>query len=304
MSKIITVFGATGNQGGSVIASIQANSKLASEYKIRGVTRDPSKPKGQALAEKGVELVKADLSDKDSVIKAIEGSHAVFAVTNYWEYLSKDIEVSQGKNVADACKAIGVSLLIWSSIPHAGKMTNGKLSHLPHFDSKADVNEYIREQKIPSCALNAGCFMSNFIGALQKSDEENTLNLNLHPDTKIPLFDAANDTGKFAAGILLNPSELLNKEVYAATGWYTPTDIVNAIEKFSGKKTTYHQVPDETFKTFFPEAIGEEMMETFMLVRDYAYYGPGGDKGVAESLKYVAEKPTTLEEFVAKSGPY
>lgn len=82
MSKIITVFGATGNQGGSVIASIQGNSKLSSEYKIRGVTRDPSKPSGQALAGKGVELVKADLSDKESVKKAIEGSYAVFAVTN------------------------------------------------------------------------------------------------------------------------------------------------------------------------------------------------------------------------------
>lgn len=82
MSKIITVFGATGNQGGSVIASIQANSKLSSEYKIRGVTRDPSKPKGQELAQKGVELVTADMSDKDSLKKAIEGSHTVFAVTN------------------------------------------------------------------------------------------------------------------------------------------------------------------------------------------------------------------------------
>ena len=47
-------------------------------------------------------------------------------------------------------------------------VTNGKLSHLPHFDAKADVAEYIREQKIPACALNAGCFMSNFPGALQK----------------------------------------------------------------------------------------------------------------------------------------
>lgn len=47
-------------------------------------------------------------------------------------------------------------------------MTNGKLSHLPHFDAKADVAEYIREQKIPACTLNAGCFMSNFPGALQK----------------------------------------------------------------------------------------------------------------------------------------
>ncbi|KAL8770200.1 MAG: hypothetical protein Q9209_004042 [Squamulea sp. 1 TL-2023] len=304
MSKIITVFGATGNQGGSVIASIQGNSKLSSEYKIRGVTRDPSKPQGQALAEKGVELVKADLSDKESVQKAIEGSHTVFAVTNYWEYMSKEIEVSQGKNIADACKTSGVSLLIWSSIPHAGRMTDGKLSHLPHFDAKADVADYIREQKIPACFLCAGCFMTNFTGALQKSDEGITLTLNLRPDTKIPLFDAAGDTGKFAAGILLNASELLNKDIYAATGWYTPTDIVNAIEKYSGKKTTFNEVPSETYRKMLPEPIAEELMETFELVRDYAYYGPGGDKILAESLKYVAEKPTTLEEFVAKSGPY
>ncbi|KAL8802531.1 MAG: hypothetical protein Q9182_003771 [Xanthomendoza sp. 2 TL-2023] len=285
MSKIFTVFGATGNQGGSVIESILGNSKLSSEYKIRGVTRDPSKPKGQALAEKGVEVVKADLSDKESIQKVINGAHVVFAVTNYWEYMSKDIEVTQGKNIADACKAAGVSLLIWSSIPHAGKMTNGKLSHLPHFDAKADVADYIREQKIPASFLNAGCFMSNFIGPLQKSDEGITLTINLHPDTKMPLFDAAGDTGKFVAGILLNPSESLNKDIYAATGWYTPTDVVNAIEDFSGKKTTFNEVPDETFKQFLPEAIGEEMMETFMLVKDYAYYGPGGDKILEESLK-------------------
>ncbi|KAL8788321.1 MAG: hypothetical protein Q9213_001718 [Squamulea squamosa] len=246
MSKIITVFGATGNQGGSVIASIQGNSKLSSEYKIRGVTRDPSKPNGQALAQKGVELVKADLSDKESVQKAIEGSHAVFAVTN---------------------------------------LTNGKLSHLPHFDAKADVADYIREQKIPASFLDAGCFMTNFTQALQKSEEGNSLTMNLHPDTKIPLFDAAADTGKFAAGILLHTSELLNKDVYAATGWYTPTDIVNAIEKFSGKKTTFNEVDSETYRKMLPEPIAEELMETFELVRDYAYYGPGGDKILAESLK-------------------
>ncbi len=118
-----------------------------------------------------------------------------------------------------------------------------------------------------------------------QSDQENSLNLNLHPDTQIPLFDAAGDTGKFVAAILLNPSELLNKDVYAATGWYTPTDIVNAIEKFSGKKTTFNELSDETFRSFLPEAIGLEMMETFMMVRDYAYFGPGGDKILAESLK-------------------
>jgi hypothetical protein len=56
MSKLITVFGATGNQGGSVIKNILADSTLSKTFKIRGITRDVSKPAAQALVEQGVEL--------------------------------------------------------------------------------------------------------------------------------------------------------------------------------------------------------------------------------------------------------
>jgi len=56
MSKLITVFGATGNQGGSVIKNILADSSLSKTFKIRGITRDVSKPAAQALAKQGVEL--------------------------------------------------------------------------------------------------------------------------------------------------------------------------------------------------------------------------------------------------------
>lgn len=56
MSKLITVFGATGNQGGSVIRNILADSTLSKTFKIRGITRDVLKPAAQALAEQGVEL--------------------------------------------------------------------------------------------------------------------------------------------------------------------------------------------------------------------------------------------------------
>src|ERR1700691_5406029 len=61
MSKILTVFGATGIQGGSVINAVLASPNLSKTFKIRGITRDPSKPSGQALAAKGVEPVKADM---------------------------------------------------------------------------------------------------------------------------------------------------------------------------------------------------------------------------------------------------
>jgi uncharacterized protein YbjT (DUF2867 family) len=57
MSKLITVFGATGNQGGSVIDAILADLQLSQEFKIRGITRDTTKKSAQELAKRGVEVV-------------------------------------------------------------------------------------------------------------------------------------------------------------------------------------------------------------------------------------------------------
>lgn len=58
MTKLIVVFGATGTQGGSVVASILQHPTLSQQFKIRGVTRDPSKPEVLALKDKGVDFVK------------------------------------------------------------------------------------------------------------------------------------------------------------------------------------------------------------------------------------------------------
>ena len=82
MAKLLTVFGATGKQGGSVVKTILAHPTLSKQFKLRAVTRDPSKPAGQELQKQGVEVVKADLYDSDSVHKAVQGSQVVFGVTN------------------------------------------------------------------------------------------------------------------------------------------------------------------------------------------------------------------------------
>ena len=56
--KVVVVFGATGNQGGSVISSILDDPRTSQEFSIRGLTRDPSSKKAKALADRGVECVK------------------------------------------------------------------------------------------------------------------------------------------------------------------------------------------------------------------------------------------------------
>lgn len=58
MTKLIVVFGATGKQGGSVVASILQHPILSQQFKIRGISRDPTKPDSLALQDKGVEVVK------------------------------------------------------------------------------------------------------------------------------------------------------------------------------------------------------------------------------------------------------
>lgn len=100
----------------------------------------------------------------------------------------------------------------------------------------------------------------------------------------MPLFDAA-DTGKFVAAIMLQASDLLGHHVFGATDWYTPNEVVSTVAKVSGKITKYQAVSDETFKSFLPLQIAEEMTETFVFMRDYAYYDPGAEQVLTSSLK-------------------
>ena len=139
------------------------NSSLASKYKVRAITRDPSKPAAQALASKGAELTQADINDAESVKAAVRASYGVFAVTNYWESMSKSTEFQQGKYIVDACKAEGVKHLVWSTLPHVGKLTDGELAKVEHFESKAEMAEYAEQVKgdMMVSYLMPGYFISN-----------------------------------------------------------------------------------------------------------------------------------------------
>ena len=43
----------------------------------------------------GAEVVKADIDDKASLVKVLEGAYGCFGVTNFWEHLSKEKEAQQ-----------------------------------------------------------------------------------------------------------------------------------------------------------------------------------------------------------------
>ncbi|KAL9033999.1 MAG: hypothetical protein Q9214_007247 [Letrouitia sp. 1 TL-2023] len=103
--RIIVVIGATGKQGGSVVKSLLADPKAASQFHVKAITRDTTKESAKALAALGAETISGDLDNKDSLTSAIAGAYGVFAVTNFWEKFSAEVEEAQGKAIADVCKA-------------------------------------------------------------------------------------------------------------------------------------------------------------------------------------------------------
>ncbi|KAF3908960.1 hypothetical protein ABW20_dc0102196 [Dactylellina cionopaga] len=307
-SKIFTVFGSTGNQGASVINHILGNPELSKEYSLRGVTRNTSSDKAKALSAKGVEMVVGDMEDYDSVSKAIAGSYAVFAVTNYWEKPSKEREVNQGKRIADACKEHDVKQLLWSNLVHVGKLSKGKYPNVHHFDGKAEIGEYIAEIGVPHVNVVPGMFMQNLKSNIKKNDdgETFTLALPLPADVKYPWFNPQ-DTGKFVGGVLLKP-ELFNSStpvsVAQSSGFWTGNQVLEAFTKATGKKISHYQLPKEVFIGFFPTPeLGQEMLENFLLVQDYGYFGPTieeSEEAVANSIKNYTipdKEPQSLEEF-------
>ncbi|KAL7916560.1 hypothetical protein GGI35DRAFT_473834 [Trichoderma velutinum] len=144
--KTVVVVGATGLQGGSVVEEFL---KYPNEYRIKGLTRDVSKPAALQLSAKGVDVQAADLNDgPEALEKIFAGASIIFALTDFWASRSKVIEIAQGKALADAAAKIPtLEHFVWSALPDPMELSQGRFYHVHHWKSKADVTEYIKEQK-------------------------------------------------------------------------------------------------------------------------------------------------------------
>ncbi|KAJ7583800.1 hypothetical protein C8J56DRAFT_1094660, partial [Mycena floridula] len=112
--KIVTVFCAIGKQGsGAVNLLVQDGTYLCHQ----SCDMKPSECCFKALAAEGVEVVKADLNDRDSVFVVVKGSYGVVGITDYWTADGK--KEQQCYNIVDVAKAIDVKHFVWSTLYHS-----------------------------------------------------------------------------------------------------------------------------------------------------------------------------------------
>src|SRR5919204_2960131 len=91
--KLILVTGATGQQGGAAMRILREKG-----FPVRALTRHPDRPEANALVGHGTEIVRGDLNDMPSLVRAIEGVYGVYGVTTPMEE-GAEREVEQGKTL-------------------------------------------------------------------------------------------------------------------------------------------------------------------------------------------------------------
>jgi uncharacterized protein YbjT (DUF2867 family) len=247
--QTILVTGATGVQGGSVARHLMSGNKFA----VRCLTRSPDSDKARALKDAGAELVKGDLDDIESLNNAIEGCYGVFGVTNYWEHFGK--EYQQGTNLVDAVARADIQQFVFSTLPYAKKISQGQLE-VPHFDIKAELEEYCRGLEIPATFIHVAFYFENFINffPLQQQDD-GTFTFGF-PQGDTPLAGVAvDDIGGIVVAIFDRPAEFRDKTVGVVGDDLSPNAYAEFMTRQLGKKVVYHHIPREVFAGFdFPGA--------------------------------------------------
>ncbi len=262
--KIITVFGATGAQGGGLVRAILNDRD--GEFAARAVTRDINSDKAKELANLGAEVVAGDVDDPASVDKVLQGAYGAYFVTFFWAHYSPEKEMAEAKTFADAAKKAGLKHVIWSTLEDTREFVpldddrmptlNGKYK-VPHFDGKGESNKFFTKAGVPTTFLYPSFYWDNFIyfGAGPKKGADGKLQLTL------PLGDAkmggiaAEDIGKCAYGIFKKGKEFIGKKVGLAGGQLTGEDMAAELSKALGQPVSYNKVPASVYRSFgFPGA--------------------------------------------------
>ncbi|KAJ5215390.1 uncharacterized protein N7498_001797 [Penicillium cinerascens] len=303
MSKLLVVFGATGQQGGSVIDTVLNDPELSKEYSVRAITRDPTRPAALGLQNRGVEVIKGDVDDPKSLSAALAQAHTVFLVTTtiYDDHL-KSREFRQTKDVADTAVAAGAQYIIYSSCVAAESLWGRSV---PAFDSKAASEAYIRTLPVKSAFFLPGMFMQNFLTnqsprpLSQEGDETTYAIANfISPDARMPLIETVKDGGKYVGAILANPDKYAGNNFFAATELHSYREAAEIITRVTGKKTVYVQMSLEQWVSYLPPGYDKAMTEMMRWIESPGYFGPRTKEDVEWTVQQVKEKLTTFGEFV------
>ena len=272
---IILVTGATGTQGGAV-----ARELLNRGYAVRGLTRNPESDRAKAMSQIGVEMVQGDFDDAVSLAVAMDGAYGVFAVTDFWEH-GYDREIQHGRQLVDAATAADVEHFVFTSVASADASTG-----IPHFESKGEIEVYLRDSGIGFSIVRPVEFMDN-VRYIRESVLSGAY-FDPRDFGRSHQWIAVSDIGYFVGEAFDNPDEWLGRTLEIAGDQLTIAEFVDALSNAAGVDVHYQQLTWGAYE----ERAGEEM--TVML----RWFDETGYEVDVEALRSKHPNLLTFEQYL------
>lgn len=281
--KLILVTGATGRQGGAVIDHL-----LLKGWTLRALTRSPIGDAAMALAARGVRIAAGDLEDPPSLEQAARGAYGIYSVQDFWAVGAKR-EVKQGKNLADAAMKAGVEHFVYSSV--GGAERNSRISH---WESKWEIENYIRKLALPATMIRPAAFMENYyIDQVELGILKGKLRDPIRGDKPYQTI-ATDDIGGFVALAFERPEEFIGAELEIAGSELTNVQAAEVFSRVMGKRVRFQKLPMPMVRV----VLGKEFYQMFR------WFNESGFKADIDGLRhrYPEVRLQTLEEWLRNEG--
>lgn len=282
--EMIGVTGATGNLGRLVVNDLLERG-IAPE-RIRALVRSPEK--AGDLAERGVEVRRADYTEPDSLRGALEGVDKLLLVS------SSEVgqRVRHHRNVIDAAVEEEVGLLAYTSILKADT------SRMQLASEHRATEELIHQSGIPFVMLRNGWYVENYTENLASALEHGAL-LGSANGGRISAATRA-DFAAAAAEVLTDSGH--ESRVYELGGKsFTLSELAETISRLSGRRVEYRDLPEEEYAEAL---IGAGLPEPFARVL------ADSDRGIArgelftesDDLRRLIGRPATSPDEAVRDA--
>lgn len=281
--KTVLVTGATGRQGGAVVRHLQPKG-----WRLRALTRNPDSYAAKQLARQGVELAQGDLDDPGSLERAARGVYGIYSVQDFWTVGARR-EVQQGKNLADAAKNVGVEHFVYSSVGGAERRTG-----ITHWETKWEVEEYIRSLKLPATVLRPVSFMETYhILEVEVGLLKGKLADPIRGEKPYQTI-ATDDIGRFVALAFERPKEFIGLELEIAGSELTNVQVAEVFSRVLNRPVKFKKLPMLIVKLF----LGKEFYEMFQWFNTKGY-----EANIPElRRRYPEIHLHSLEEWLREDG--
>lgn len=233
---LILVFGATGQQGGSVAAAL-----IKAGWPVRVMVRNSLSDASLRLRAAGAEVVEGTFDDTEAMRAAMQGAYGVFSVqpSSPGGAVTDEEEVRYGNTIAALAVECGIQHLVYSSGSAVGDQPTG----VAHYETKAAIERYIGTLPINATIIRPAAFMELLVMPGFGLDQKR-FTFFIQRDKPMQVL-AVEDIGKIVTAIFADPQRFTGKTFEIASDVVTGEQLEAYFSAAAGQAIPYSRFSDE-----------------------------------------------------------